>query len=260
MKIDQYFQGQPCWVELASVDVAVSKHFYHALFSWDIVDMPIPQGTYSMFNLEGDDLGAMYQLPDEMMTAGDTSHWLIYFAVENLENSLVDVTGAGGTIVLGPHDVGEAGRMAVIKDLEGAKFALWQAKNHIGARRAAEAGTLCWVELACRKTEEAKPFYSHILGWGCRKADMDNIEYTEWQVGTQDIGGMMKMTAEWGDIPAHWMSYFTVDDCDATAAKVTELAGSVCVPPTDIANVGRFAVVNDPAGAVFSIIELTMNG
>lgn len=259
MKIDQYFQGQPCWVELASLDVEASKHFYPALFGWDIVDMPIPQGTYSMFNLDGDDLGAMYQLPEEMATAGDKSHWLIYFAVESLENSLVDVTGAGGTIVLGPHDVGEAGRMAVIKDLEGAKFALWQAKNHIGARRAAEAGSLCWVELACRKTQAAKSFYCHVLGWGARKADMGNVEYTEWQVGSQDIGGMMKMTAEWGDMPAHWMSYFTVDDCDAKAAKVAELGGSVCVPPTDIANVGRFAVVNDPAGAVFSIIELTMN-
>lgn len=258
MKVDQYFQGQPCWVELASLDIAVSKHFYRALFGWDIVDMPIPQGTYSMFNLEGDDLGAMYQLPDGMIKAGASDQWLIYFAVENLDNTLVDVTGAGGTIVLGPHDVGEAGRMATIQDPEGARFALWQAKNHIGAQRAGEAGTLCWVELACLETEPAKSFYSHVLGWGARTAEIENMEYTEWQVGTQDIGGMRQMTPEWGDIPAHWMSYFTVDDCNAKAEQVVELGGTICVPPTDIANVGRFAVVNDPNGAVFSIIELRM--
>ena len=189
MKVDQYFQGQPCWVELASADVAASKHFYHVLFGWEILDTPIPQGTYSMFNIGGDDLGAMYQLPKEMIDAGNKSQWLIYFAVESLENSLVDVTGAGGTIVLGPHDVGDAGSMAVIKDLEGAQFALWQAKNNIGAKRAAEVGTLCWVELACRNTDKAQSFYSHVLGWGARQADMGDIEYTEWQVGAQDIGG-----------------------------------------------------------------------
>jgi predicted enzyme related to lactoylglutathione lyase len=256
MKIDQYFQGQPCWVELASLDIAVSKPFYHALFAWDIVDMPIPQGTYSMFNLEGDDLGAMYQLPVEMIKTGELSQWLIYFAVEDLDNTLVDVAGAGGTIVLGPHDVGEAGRMAVITDPEGAKFALWQANNHMGAQRAGEKGTLCWVELACRQPKIAKPFYSHVFGWGSRVTDMDGMEYTAWQVGSQEVGGMMTMTDEWGDMRAHWMSYFTVGDCDAKALQVVELGGAICVPPTDIANVGRFAVVNDPNGAVFSIIEL----
>ncbi|QQX80598.1 VOC family protein [Shewanella sp. KX20019] len=258
MKVNQYLQGQPCWVELASRDITVSKPFYRGLFGWGIVDLPVPQGTYSMFNLEGDDLGAMYQLPDEMVKAGDLSRWLIYFAVDNLDNTLVDVRGAGGTIVLGPHDVGESGRMATILDPEGAKFALWQAKDHIGAHRAAEANTLCWVELACRQTEAAKSFYSKVLGWGSQASNMENMEYTEWQVGTQDIGGMLKMTSEWGDMPAHWMSYFTVDDCNAKAKQVVELGGAICVPPTDIANVGRFSVVNDPNGAVFSIIELRM--
>ena len=59
---------------------------------------------------------------------------------------------------------------------------------------------------------------------------------------------------QWQGVPAHWMSYFTVDDVDAAAAKVKELGGNVCVPPTDIP-VGRFAVVSDPAGATFSLFK-----
>ncbi|GIU40180.1 glyoxalase [Shewanella sairae] len=258
MKVDQYFQGQPCWAELASLKIDSSKRFYSQLFGWEIVVLPIPEGTYSMLTIEDDDIGAMYQLPEEMVENGETTQWTIYFAVENLDSSLVDVTGSGGTVIVGPHDVGEAGRMAVIKDPEGARFALWQAKNHIGAKRAAENHTLCWVELACRDTEQAKQFYPHVLGWGTRASNMEGIEYTEWQVGAQDVGGMMAMTEEWGDMPAHWMLYFTVESCDDKAAQVEELGGKVCVPPTDIANVGRFAVINDPDGGFFSIIELRM--
>ena len=64
----------------------------------------------------------------------------------------------------------------------------------------------------------------------------------------------MQMTEEWGELPSHWMIYFSVADCDAAAAKATELGGSVKVPPTDIPPVGRFSVIQDPQGAVFSII------
>lgn len=258
MKVDQYFQGQPCWIELASSNINASKQFYSSLFNWEIIDMPIPQGIYSMLAIDGDDIGAMYQLPEEMLANGDTTQWTVYFAVENLDSSLVDVIGAGGTLLIGPHDVGEAGRMAIVQDPEGARFALWQAKNHLGAQRAAETHTLCWVELACRDTQEAKKFYPHIFGWGTRDSNMDGMDYTEWQVGAQDIGGMMAMTEEWGDIPAHWMLYFTVENCDDKAAQVEPLGGKVCVPPTDIPNVGRFAVINDPDGGFFSIIELRM--
>jgi len=76
-------------------------------------------------------------------------------------------------------------------------------------------------------------------------------------LGEHPVAGMMQMTEEWGDAPPHWMTYITVADCDASAKTVEELGGQVCVPPTDIPEVGRFAVINDPTGATFSIIKLT---
>jgi hypothetical protein len=65
----------------------------------------------------------------------------------------------------------------------------------------------------------------------------------------------MPMTGpEWRGVPPHWMVYVAVDDIDAAARKVVELGGKVCVPPTTIP-VGRFAVVNDPQGATFSLFQ-----
>jgi hypothetical protein len=66
-------------------------------------------------------------------------------------------------------------------------------------------------------------------------------------------GGVLQMTAEWGDTPSHFMTYVAVTDCDTTAARITELGGNVCIPPTDIPGMGRFAVIHDPLGATFSI-------
>jgi predicted enzyme related to lactoylglutathione lyase len=53
------------------------------------------------------------------------------------------------------------------------------------------------------------------------------------------------------------MIYITVANCDERAARATQLGGNVCVPPTDIPNVGRFSVIGDPQGATFSLIQMT---
>ena len=68
------------------------------------------------------------------------------------------------------------------------------------------------------------------------------------------------MTSEWGDdIPPHWMVYFAVLDCDSTANHAEKLGGTICAPPIDVVGVGRFAVLTDPQGAVFSVIESSMD-
>ncbi|MCU0313376.1 MAG: hypothetical protein MUC84_04860, partial [Solirubrobacteraceae bacterium] len=68
--------------------------------------------------------------------------------------------------------------------------------------------------------------------------------------------GMLRMTEEWPpEVPAHWMVYVAVEDCDAACAQARELGGTVSVEPHDIP-VGRFAVLGDPQGAFFSVIAM----
>ncbi|WP_299797718.1 VOC family protein [uncultured Shewanella sp.] len=260
MKVERYAQGLPCWVELASHDANAGKQFYSELLGWSLQDMPIPDGVYTMFNLvlgeESDEIGAAYQMPAEMSEQGIPTNWTVYFAVDSVDATIALARSNGGELLLGPHDVGTAGRMALLRDPQGAKFAIWQAGEHIGARRRGESGTLCWVELACRNTGLAKQFYPKILDWKVQPGDIPGFEYTEWLVDGEPFGGMMEMTEEWGDIDPHWMLYFTVADCDETVVKATKIGGKICVPPTNIPKVGRFAVIKDPQGGVFSVIAL----
>ena len=67
----------------------------------------------------------------------------------------------------------------------------------------------------------------------------------------------MKIMPEMGPVPPNWLPYFTVEDCDATANKAKATGGKLFMPPTDIPNVGRFSVIQDPQGATFAIIKLT---
>jgi predicted enzyme related to lactoylglutathione lyase len=117
-------------------------------------------------------------------------------------------------------------------------------------------GAICWTELATKDTEAAKKFYSELLGWSLKGSEAAGMEYTEFSVNGRPYGGIYKMGEEMGDMPSHWMSYVAVDDVDAAAARVTELGGTIRVPPMDIPNVGRFTVISDPTGAAISLITL----
>ena len=119
------------------------------------------------------------------------------------------------------------------------------------------SGTFCWNELATKNLDAAKKFYTELLGWQIKESTGAGMVYNEIVVGDQHVGGLYQMTEEFGDAPSHWMAYVAVDDVDAKAKQVEELGGRVCVPPTDIPNVGRFCVINDPTGAALSLIKLS---
>lgn len=155
-----------------------------------------------------------------------------------------------------PTEIIGFGHMAVFADPTGAPISVWQPLSHIGAGLVDEPGTLCWNELTTRQPDLAIPFYRSVFGWTPAPRPMGAVTYTEWKLSDRTIAGMMPMDASWPEgIPSHWMVYFATADTDTSAARVTELGGRVSVPPTDIPP-GRFAVVNDPHGAVFSLLTI----
>jgi predicted enzyme related to lactoylglutathione lyase len=120
-------------------------------------------------------------------------------------------------------------------------------------------GAFCWNELGTTNLEAAQNFYKALLGWQIKEGEATGggMIYNEILVdGKHAKGGIYQMGPEFGQTPSHWIAYVAVDDVDAKARQVWELGGKVCVPPTDIPNVGRFCVINDPTGATISLITL----
>ncbi len=250
MEMTTYAPGTPSWVDLGTADPDGAAAFYGALFGWEVLDAPPEAGGYRMCTFRGVPVAGI----GPQMQTDMPPWWTTYVTVTDADDGAARVRAAGGHVLVEPMDVLDVGRMAVCADPTGAVFSLWQPRAHIGAGRVGEPGTFCWVELATRDRAAAAAFYGAVFGWGTNESPMGATDYTEWTVAGEGVAGMIAMDESWPpELLPHWMVYFAVADCDASATQVRSLGGSVVVDPTDIPP-GRFAVCTDPAGAVFSIL------
>ncbi|HEX4945326.1 MAG TPA: VOC family protein [Blastocatellia bacterium] len=253
----QHPAGNFCWFELGTNNQDAAKTFYTSLFGWQYHEheMGEEMGVYTTFTLDGKEVGAAYQL-NEQHQPGVPPHWMPYVAVESADATAAKMTELGGEIVAPAFDVYDFGRMAAFKDPTGAVLSIWQPRTHHGADVVGVPGSVCWSELATRDANGAMSFYSGLFGWSLKEST-DGMPYTELTNGAQPIGGIIAMDGDqWQGIPAHWSIYFAVASCEQTVAQAKELGGSIHVPPTNIPNVGKFALIGDPQGASFHVIEL----
>jgi predicted enzyme related to lactoylglutathione lyase len=95
-----------------------------------------------------------------------------------------------------------------------------------------------------------------VFGWGIKANPIPGGgEYIEWQVNGKSIAGGMTMDPSVPQqVPPHWVAYFTVANADDTIRRAQELGGKVMMPAMDVSQ-GRFAVLTDPQGAAFAIIQ-----
>ena len=252
-----YKPGTFCWVELATTDSNAAKSFYTQLFGWTYNDISAgPDMVYTMLQLDGKEVGALFQMTPDMTAQGIPPNWLSYVSVANADETSDKAKANGATVMKGPFDVQTVGRMAVIQDPTGAVFAIWQPGTHKGAEIYNVPNTFCWNELATRDTAKAGNFYSSVFNWNKNTQNFGPMEYTIFENEGKGNGGMFAITPEMGNLPPHWLPYFAVDDCDAKAKKAADLGGKIMKPADNIPGVGRFAILLDPQGAAFAIIKL----
>jgi uncharacterized protein len=264
---DGYIAGVPCWVDTAHPDPDAAVAFYSGLFGWECEDV-MPAGSeskYFMARIRGGDVAGIGPIPEG---APARAMWNTYVQVDSADETAAKVTAAGGTTLSEPFDVGDAGRMAVFADPEGAAFCVWQPKRHKGARVINEHGAVNFNGLATADLDAAEAFYGSVFGW--RVLGVGNFH--AWAMSAygdhleQLQPGNRQRTAEMGapgfedvvasieplqpGVPPHWSVTFMVDNADEIAQKATELGGKVLVAPFDAPWV-RMTVLSDPQGATF---------
>jgi hypothetical protein len=257
-------------VDTSQPDPEAAVDFYRGLFGWELEDVMPPgsEGKYFMARLRGGDVAAVGSIPE---AAPPMAMWNTYIWVDSADDAASKVRDAGGGVLTEPFDVMDAGRMAVVTDREGAAFCVWQAKQNRGAQIVNEPGSLSFNGLGTRDIEAAKSFYGSVFGWSTLNvgggADMwtlpgygDHLERdnpdlrkqlaeTGGPPGFEDVvASINPLPDDQPDTPAHWSVTFAVEDADATAARATELGGTLVVPPLDAPWV-RMTIINDPQGA-----------
>jgi predicted enzyme related to lactoylglutathione lyase len=246
--------GTPSWTDLTTTDVDAAKKFYADLFGWTYDDQDAGDGmVYTMCLRNGKAAAGLSKQPEMMAQSGAPPMWNTYVTVADADTSTGKVGGAGGTVVMQPMDVMDAGRMFVATDPTGAFFMCWQPKENIGAEVVNEHGALTWNELQTPDVDAAAAFYSKLFGWKANAIDMGDMTYTAFELDGRGIGGAMNPPME--GVPAHWQVYFAVDDTDAAVATARKGGATVLAEPMEVPNVGRMAALMDPQGAAFSVLK-----
>lgn len=250
MQMDSYAPGVPSWVDIGVPDLEAAADFYRALFGWECPEGDPEFGGYRVCTLNGRTVAGIGPA-----TNPGPPYWSSYVNVAGTDDTVARAEAAGATVVVAPIDVGPAGRMAFFADPVGAVIGVWQAGEHPGAGVVNEPGAFCWSELLTTDVGRSIEFYGAVFGWTAETHEGE-MPYSEFSVAGRTIAGMMPIPPMAPpDMAPNWGVYFAVGDTDDAVARVEALGGSVLVAATDI-EPGRFAVVADPAGAVFNVIAL----
>ncbi len=255
-EMTEYAPGTPSWVDLATPDMEETVAFYSGLFGWEVPESENAEqtGGYRTALSGGRTVAGVMPLMQE----GQPPVWSSYVNVEDADATVARVREAGGNVLAGPMDVMDLGRMAVFMDPAGAALGIWQPKSMIGAQLVNEPVSLCWNELNTRDTGAAAAFYTAVFGWKAEVGADSDVGYTTFQRADGSwIGGMMDManTPMPDSIPPHWLVYFAVENTDATIETAKELGGALAAGPIEIP-FGKFAVMTDPHGSAFAVMQV----
>jgi len=187
-----YKPGEFCWTDLGTTDVASAKKFYRGLFGWSATDVPmrIGKGVYSMMGISRKRVCAIYPMDKQARSRREAPMWLPFVSVRSLDATLKKIKAARGSVAMGPADVADRGRVAVIVDPTGAPFAVWQPRKHRGAEVEGRPGAVSWHDLNTTKPKIAADFYSKIFGWKVDEQAFGGNSYFLLKLGKEPAGGI----------------------------------------------------------------------
>jgi len=238
--------GTPCWVDYGASDIDAAKSFYGGLLGWEYEGGDPEYGGYLNATRNGEPAAGLGPL----MNPGDSPGWTTYFATDDSPATVARIREAGGTVVVEPMEVGPMGTMTIAADPQGNAFGLWQSGTHTGYRVYNEPGSLVWSEAAVDDPEAARRFYGAVFGF-----TFDEVPgaegYTTFAAGGNPLGGLGRHQP---GSPKGWTTCFSVASTDEAVAYTESAGGKVTMAAMDT-EFGRFAVVEDPWGAPFSVMQ-----
>ncbi|MEU0203355.1 MULTISPECIES: VOC family protein [unclassified Streptomyces] len=248
MKITRHPAGAPCWADLDTPDVASARTFYGSLFGWEALELP---SGYVNFTLRGEKIvGAVELKEGQEHSAG----WSVYFMSDDLNGTTKAVEEAGGRVVSPPTKVSVAGSAAVYTAPDGAVFGAWEPDRHPGSGLVREPGTPSWFALNSPDTDGAEAFYAQVFGWTATTPPAGGAAaHLTFVGGVARFGGI----TDGSEGPTGWTLHFGVEDIESAVARAVELGGTVVSAPSETPGVGRSAVLTDPTGVTFGLVQHT---
>ncbi|MGO8686422.1 MAG: VOC family protein [Candidatus Dormibacteria bacterium] len=243
-------QGTPNWADLQVPDVPAALDFYCGLFGWEPGSEGPPEvGGYRMPQLGG---GAVCGI-GPVMQAGAPPAWTLHFAVDDADEAAARVAANGGALLFGPMDVMDAVRMGVCADPAGAHFGLSQEREMRGFGVTHVPGAFAWAELATSDLAGARAFYPAVLPGVTEKRWGGEFEYHLLTSAGKEVAGMFALPD--ASMPPAWTISFQSADVASGAQRAQRAGAELVMGPQTTAGVGTWAVLRDPQGALFGLLE-----
>jgi len=254
--------GKFFWYELMTSDQDAAIDYYSKVVGWTASDMPMPGGgagqRYTILNAGGRGVGGVMQISEEMRAGGARPHWLGYIHVADADAKAKQIETAGGKVLMGPADIPEVGRFALVADPGGAMFYIMMPfpREAMAPLDPTTPGAVSWRELYSSLGDKAAfDFYAGLFGWETmHEMDMGPMgTYRIFGAGGVQMGGMMNKP---DNIPVStWGYYVSVDSIDAAAGRVADHGGQVLMGPMEVPGGSWIVQCIDPQGAHFALVS-----
>lgn len=251
-------RGRFLWHELMTPEPNRAAQFYSHVVGWRVEEWEDSDPPYWIFSVDGQPRAGLMELPEEAREQGSPPHWLGYVGVDDADAATAEAVSLGASRLVAPRDIPSVGRIAVIRDPQGAVLALNQPEAGMTEDVAGSGpGSFTWHELPTTDLDGAFEFYSNLFGWE-EKSTFDMGEmgpYRIFGLGDTQLGGLFRMPLDRPPPPA-WLYYVRVDDVAAAVDRVADRNGRVVSGPMEVPGGDRVAQGSDPQGALFALHEV----
>ena len=251
----EHHVGKVIWAELVTPDLAGAKAFYSGLFGWTFEDIHGKKADYAVALLDGLPVGGLFQRnvpPGERRQPA----WLTFIAVRDVDAAKQTALEHGAKVMFGPRSFPQRGRQAVLADPQGAVFAVLASSSGDPADVLAAPGEWIWSALLTPDPDTDAAFYQALFGYDVFDVSSDDgKEHVILSSDDYARASVNSLPSASSHRHPHWLNFVRVVDTDAAAAKVVALGGRVLVEPHIDRHGDKAAVVADPTGAPFGLME-----
>ena len=251
----EHHPGKVIFVQLVTPDLAAAKTFYGTLFGWTFRDHPFEDTTYSEVYEQGRVVGGIIQRP---IPAGQHRQpaWLTFMSAADVDAVARQATQSGGKVLFQPQTLQGLGREAVLADPQGAVFAVLSSASGDPPDVLGDPGEWIWSSLQTADPDRDAAFYQTLFNYDVY--DISAGEQGQHYLLASDnyARAMVNSLPENGEhAHPYWLNFVRVEDAGQVAKQVVALGGRVLVQPRPDHQGGKIAVVADPAGAPFGLME-----
>lgn len=251
----EHHTGKVVLVELITPDLDASEKFYGGLFNWTFRDMQSGSHEYAQALLDGRPVAGIMH---KKMNDGEQRQpaWLGFFSTRDVDAAKAAAVSHGAKVLFEPHVLPDRGKEAVFADPQGAVFAVVASSSGDPPDDLAGSGEWIWSSLITSDVDAGTAFYQNVFDYEVFDTPTDqgapHVMLASENFARASVNPLPESRP---DAHAHWLNFVRVDDAEQSAAKAASLGGRVIVAPRVDRHGGKLAIVADPQGAHFGLLE-----